>query len=137
MRQPTPQLDGTARGRLPAPPASAAETGAVTAETALVLPVLVVVAVALGWLVSLGAAQVRVLDAAREVARAVARDEPRARALEVGARIAPAGSQISVHDEGRTVRVVVAAEVTGPAGLFQLVPGVRVDADASAAKEAQ
>jgi len=47
----------------------------VTAETALVLPVLVCVAVGLAWLVVLGAAQVRCVDAAREVARLSARGE--------------------------------------------------------------
>lgn len=100
------------------------------------LPILVAVAMSLVWVISLGAAQVRVIDAAREVARAVARDEPRARAVELGARIAPDGAQISVHDEGLTVRVEVAAQVSGPGGLLAFLPSVRVDAEASAAEEA-
>ncbi len=108
----------------------------VTAETALVLPVLIGVVMALVWLISLGAAQVRVVDAAREVARAVARDEPRAQAVQLGTRIAPEGARITVHDEGRTVRVEVTVQVSGPGGLLDFLPGVPVDADAAAAKEA-
>ncbi len=41
----------------------------------LALPVLVLVTAALAWLVALGVAQVRVVDAARETARAIARGE--------------------------------------------------------------
>lgn len=106
-----------------------------TAETAVVLPVLVALAIGLVWLVSIGVAQVRVVDAAREVARAVARDEPRGRAIELGGRIAPEHSRFSVADEGRTVRVRVTAEVSGPGGLFAFLPAVEVDADAVTAKE--
>lgn len=51
--------------------------GAVTVEAAAVIPVLVAIAIALAWLISLVLTQIRLVDAAREVARAAARAEPR------------------------------------------------------------
>ena len=51
------------------------ESGAVTAETAVALPLLAVFAISMAWLVSLGITQVRALDAARETARAAARSD--------------------------------------------------------------
>lgn len=136
MRGATTKHVGEASGGLLASPTSASERGAVTAETMLVLPVLVAVTMGMVWLVALGVTQVRVVDSAREVARAVARDEPRARAVDLGARIAPHGSRISVTDQGATVRVRIESEVSGPGGLFSFLPAVQVDAEASAAKEA-
>ena len=50
-----------------------------TAELALVLPLLVAVTLGLVWLLAVGAAQVRTVDAARETARAVARGDARRR----------------------------------------------------------
>ena len=44
--------------------------GAATAELAMALPLLVAVTVGLVWLLAVGAAQIRVVDAARETARA-------------------------------------------------------------------
>lgn len=101
----------------------------------MVLPVLVAVALGLAWLISLGVAQVRVVDAARETARAVARDEPNGQAIDLGRRVAPDGSRISIRDRGESVQVVVTVEVRGPGGLFQFLPPVQVDAQTVAAKE--
>lgn len=109
--------------------------GAVTAETAMVVPVLVAITLGMVWLVSLAATQVRLVDAAREVARAVARDEPTEAARALGRRVAPEGASIEVVDHGETVTVTVAAEVEGPGGLFRFLPAVSVDADATAAQE--
>lgn len=106
-----------------------------TAETAVVLPILVAVLLGLLWLVSLGVAQVRVVDAARETARAVARDEAVAEAVDLGARIAPEHASITVREQGETVQVDVRADVGGPGGLFRFLPAVHVDARATAAKE--
>jgi hypothetical protein len=107
----------------------------VTAETVTVLPLLVAVALGLVWLVGLAAAQVRVVDSAREVARAVARDEPRSAALALGRRVAPADASITVTSSAGTVTVHVSTEVTGPGGLLRFLPGVDVDATAVAATE--
>jgi Flp pilus assembly protein TadG len=120
------------RGATPARP----ECGAVTAETVMVLPLLAAVALGLAWLLTLAGTQMRVVDAAREVARAAARDDSPANALALGREVAPRGADISVHESRGEVVAVVAAEVTAPAGIFGFVPPVHVDARAVAAKEA-
>lgn len=109
--------------------------GAVSAETAAVLPVLLAVTVALVWLISLTVAQIRVVDAARETARAVARDDPSEQAVALGRRVAPSGARVEVHRSEGVVRVQVSAEVAGPGGLLGFLPGVEVDAEAVAARE--
>ena len=101
----------------------------------MVLPVLLAVTWGLVWLVSLAATQVRVVDAAREVARALARDEPRAVAVALGRRVAPDGSRVVVREDADVVSVTVHSRVTGPGGLFRFVPAVEVDAEAVAARE--
>ncbi len=113
------------------------ERGAVTAETAMVLPLLVAATLGLVWLLALAATQVRVTDAAREVARAAAREESTGSAKALGARVAPAGARIAVHGGGSTVQVRVEADVSGPGGLFRFLPAVTVDAEAVAARESR
>jgi Flp pilus assembly protein TadG len=74
----------------------------VTAELAAALPVLVLlVAVALAT-VNLAAQRVRVMDAAREAARAAARGDPTA-AVRYG-RLADPNATITVARSGQTVR---------------------------------
>ena len=111
------------------------QRGMVTAETAMVLPLLVVLTIGLAWLVSLGVAQARAVDAARETARALARDDPAADALALGRRVAPEGSRIEVSRAGGRVVVVVSADSRGPGGLFGSLPLVRIRAEAVAAAE--
>lgn len=127
---------GTRRG-LRVPTASRSQRGAVTAETAAVLPVLFAVVIGLVWLVALAATQVRVVDAARETARAAARDETRTQAVEIGSRVAPRSARITVEDSGSSVEAKVVAEVSGPGGLFRFLPPVTVESYAVAAKESQ
>jgi Flp pilus assembly protein TadG len=112
-----------------------AQDGAVTAETAVVLPVLILMATAMAWLVALGVAEVRAVDAARETARSAARGEPADASIAQGRRIAPDGARIEVTDRGDQVVVTVSAEVRGPGGIFGLVPGFLAHAVAIAAKE--
>lgn len=111
------------------------ESGAVTAEAAAVLPVLVLFALGLAWLVALGGTQVRALDAARETARAVARGEGPVVSLALGRQVAPAGARIAVHDEGNTVAVTVDAPVRGPGGIFGFLPTYQARATAVAEQE--
>jgi Flp pilus assembly protein TadG len=111
------------------------QSGAVTAETVLVLPLIVAVTLGLVWAVALAATQVRVIDSAREVARAVARDESRATSLGLGRRVAPRGAAIRIHESEQEVVVTVRAEVRGPGGLFAFVRGVAVRGEAVAARE--
>lgn len=128
-------LPAPGRARAGSRTATRTAEGAVTAETALALPLLLGVTVAMVWLVALAATQVRVVDAARETARAVARDEPVASAVALGRRVAPTGSRFDVAADGEVVRVRVAAEVAGPGGLLEFLPPVTLDAQAVAAAE--
>jgi len=111
------------------------QDGAVTAEAAMVFPVLILFALGLAWLVALGATQVRALDAARETARALARGEEPGTSLDLGRRVATAGATISVDQGGDTVKVTVEAPVRGPGGLFAFLPTYQVRAGAVAAQE--
>lgn len=111
------------------------ERGAVTAELAMVLPLLLAVVVAMTWLLSVGLAQVRTVDAAREAARALARGEDEARATSLAVQVAPPGSQVSVGRADGTVIVTVSGTVQGPGGLFGALPGAEVSASATALEE--
>lgn len=101
------------------------------------LPILLAVTVGLVWLLSLGVAQVRVVDGAREGARGLARGDPADVATARAAGVAGSGSEVSAtYDEGR-VTVTVARSVAGPGGLFDFLPAVRLDARAVAALESR
>lgn len=111
------------------------ERGAATAELAMALPLLIAVTIGLVWLLAVGAAQVRAVDAARETARAVARGDSAAEAVARGRRVAPDGSRVSVQDDGTEVTAVVVGRVSGPGGLFSRLPAVTVSAEAVAVAE--
>lgn len=111
------------------------ERGAVTAELAMALPLLLAVTTGLVWLLAVGSAQVRAVDAARETARAVARGDAVDDAVARGVRVAPDGAQVSVEQGAADVRVVVTGTVDGPAGMFGFLPAVRLHAEAVAAPE--
>ena len=102
----------------------------------MVLPLLVAVAAGLVWLLAVGAAQVRTVDAARETARALARGDDQGDAVARGLRVAPEGSRISVSRGDREVRVTVSGRVEGPGGLFSGLAAPEVRAEAVAADEA-
>jgi Flp pilus assembly protein TadG len=108
--------------------------GAATAELAMVLPMLLAVTVGLVWLLAVGAAQVRAVDAARETARAIARGDDPAAAIARGEEVAPPGSRVRVQARGGEVRVVVTGRVAGPGGLFE-VPHAEISAEALAVQE--
>jgi Flp pilus assembly protein TadG len=112
-----------------------AEHGAATAELAMVLPLLVAVSLGLVWLLTLGAAEVRAVDAARETARALARGDDVTAAVARGLRVAPDGSRIAVERGGGEVTVTVTGRVEGPGGLFAHLPAPRLHAQAVAADE--
>ena len=109
--------------------------GSVTAETAVVLPALVLVAVLATWLISLVGAKLRCVDAARAAARSAARGEDPA---EVAARVRSsvgAGATAEVSDGGESVVVVVRLRNRPPGVLGALLPDVDVMADATARYE--
>lgn len=111
------------------------DTGAATAELALGIPLLVALTAGLVWMLALGAAQVRAVDASREAARAVARGDDVASAHDVATRIAPEGARVRVEVGGGRVVVTTTARVAGPGGLLGSLPGVTVSADAVALME--
>lgn len=113
------------------------ERGAVTAELAFALPILLAVTTGLVWLLSVGAAQVRTVDAAREAARAVARGDDTAGAVAVGERVAPDGVRVTVSVQGDRVVARANGRVPGPGGLFDFLPGAPVSAEAVAVAEEQ
>ncbi|MBC9732773.1 TadE family type IV pilus minor pilin [Nocardioides marmotae] len=107
-----------------------------TAELALVLPALVAVTAGLVWLLAVGAAQLRVVDAARETARAAARGDDDAAAVARGERVAPPGGRVVLRRSDGEVIAEATGEVDGPGGLFDFMPAITVHATAHALDEA-
>jgi Flp pilus assembly protein TadG len=112
-----------------------AERGAVTAELAMAVPLLLAVTLGLVWLLTLGTAQVRMVDATREAARAVARGDSVEAALDRGQQVAPPGAALAVTTEGDRVVVSGTVEVDGVGGLFEVLPSVELTAQAVSARE--
>jgi hypothetical protein len=107
----------------------------VTAELAMAVPLLLAVTLGLVWLLTLGTAQVRMVDATREAARAVARGEDTAAALDRGRQVAPPGAVLTVTTAEDTVVVRGDVEIDGVGGLFGVLPSVGLRAEAVAARE--
>ncbi|MGY1840100.1 MULTISPECIES: TadE family type IV pilus minor pilin [unclassified Modestobacter] len=89
-----------------------AEAGMVTAETAVVLPVLLFVLAGAIAAVVVVAGQLRCVDAAREGARAAARGEPAAVVQRIAGAAGPDGAVVGVGRSGDTVTTTVAAVIT-------------------------
>lgn len=100
----------------------------VTAETAVVLPVLLFVLSAAVAAVTLLGAQLRCVDAAREGARAAARGEPDAAVSALVSRLTPDGAATRVSGDGEEVRVTVTLRVAplGPLPLAVTLSGAAV-----------
>ena len=111
------------------------DRGAATAELALGIPLLVALTAGLVWMLAVGATQVRVIDASREAARAVARGDDEATAEAVARRIAPEAASVDIVVGDTEVVVTTSARVAGPGGLLGSLPGVTVSADAVALVE--
>src|SRR5215210_1169766 len=114
------------------PPQRRREAGTVTAETAVVLPALVVVLVLCLWSVTVVGQQLRCIDAARTGARALARGETSATARAAAQRAAPDGAIVILHsaDGLAVVEVRYSAGLPGPGG-----PSVQIGSRAVAAVE--
>lgn len=98
------------------------------------MPVLAAVTLALVWMLGLAVAQVRVTDAAREAARAVARGDPVAEAVAL-ARTAAPGADVQIEAGSERVRVRVASTVRPPGDLLGHLAATRVEATAEALAE--
>lgn len=108
--------------------------GAVTAEAAGVIPVMLVVAISCVWLFAFALAKVQVTDAAREVAREAARGDSSESAVARGRDVAPGGARIDLREDGAQIVADVAARVQ-PFGIFDFLPAPTVTATATASKE--
>ncbi|XLE08104.1 TadE family type IV pilus minor pilin [Streptomyces sp. Pv4-95] len=97
-----------------------------TAETALVMPVLVAVAGALIWGLMAVCARIECVDAARAGARAAARSEARVAVLKAARDAAPRGARVGLAREGDLVRVRVVADLPGMGRLAVKVQGEAV-----------
>lgn len=99
----------------------------VTTEAAVVLPIMTAFVVALVWLLSVGIAQVQVVDAARDGARAVARGADTDAAVAAARRTAPEGARVQIADHGKTITVTVSVAAHPPGWLLVPLPDVEVD----------
>ena len=104
-------------GRAIAPPTGprgrADDTGSVLLETALAIPLLMAVAVALSWAVALGGRSMVLGDAARQVARDISRGVPSGSAVAAASAVAPE-ALVQVHSDGGSVVVIATSDVTAP-----------------------
>jgi len=107
----------------------------VTAETAVVLPVLLVVLAAAIWVLAAVTAQLRCVDAARVGARAAARGDATAAVVAATSTVAPAGAQVGVVRTGDEVTVVVRAVARPFGAVLARLPGTPVAARATAIVE--
>ncbi|MFI1523369.1 TadE family type IV pilus minor pilin [Kitasatospora cineracea] len=104
----------------------------VTAETAVGLPALVLLAAMLTWGVVAAGAQIRCVDAARVGARAAARGD--ADALAQATAAAPRGAKVAIDLGATAARATVEAPCPGPGRLAALL-SVRLTATAVGARE--
>ncbi len=125
---PCPRHRGASRRRsdLDPGPGMRSQRGTVTAESALVLPLVAAFAMALVWMVSVAIEQVQTVDAARDAARALARGDDAGVVDEQALRTAPAGSSVDISHSGGLVTVSVSVVATPPGWLLVPLPGVTV-----------
>src|SRR3954463_14043240 len=95
------------------------EAGMVTAETAVVLPVLLLVLAGAVAAITVVGGQLRCVDAAREGARAAARGEAVAEIDALVARTAPDGANATVSESTEDVTVTVSVAIA-PVGVLPL-----------------
>jgi len=110
---------------------SAGERGMVTAEAALVLPMVAAFCLVLVWLVSVGVARVQVVDAARDAARAMARGEDQDAAATAARRTAPAGSEVAFDASAEVVTVRVSVQATAPRWLLVPLPAIPIESSST------
>jgi Flp pilus assembly protein TadG len=110
------------------------QRGAATVELALGIPVLVSLTIGLVWLLTIGMAQVRMVDAARETARAGARGDSEPAAVARGHRVAP-GAEVTLTASDGDVVATASDVVAPPGGLLGFLPDVRVHAEAVTSAE--
>jgi hypothetical protein len=111
----------------------ASERGAVTAELAILMPVLLALFLLALWAVGAVITNIRCIDAARDTARATARGEPPGAAQRVGQRSAPRDASIEITRRGDDIHVTVAATHAWP--LLHGLPSIPAKAEATIQSE--
>jgi hypothetical protein len=114
--------------RAPNRGAERGDRGYVTAESALLLPIVFAVGYALALVVLIVADQVRCADAAWEAARELGRGVPATRLSELTARFAPTGAHASTWSADGALTVEVDREQSIAS---RLLPSIRISATAT------
>jgi len=107
----------------------------VTAEAALVIPVLLAVTLTLSWAIGVAAAQVKLIDAAREGARLAARGESTGVVHAAVGQTGPEGTWADVSVGDGTVTVTAQAQVRPGLPLLGDLPGISLESHAVAVLE--
>ena len=110
------------------------DRGSVSAELAVVLPVLMVVLAIAVWVLTAVSGQLRCADAAGAGVRLAARGESRAAVESTVVATAPRGATVQVVERGEQVEVVVSVDLR-PFGSRVRLPGVHVRGRAVALRE--
>ncbi|MFI6921559.1 TadE family type IV pilus minor pilin [Nonomuraea spiralis] len=110
-----------------------ASQGSVTAETAAMLPALMIVLAAALWAVQAVNVQLECVDAARAAARAAARGEPLDQVRDLARSATRPDAHVKIARDAETTNVEIAVDVRPAWG--SSLPAVRVSASASAATE--
>lgn len=111
------------------------EQGSVSAEAALALPSMLLVFGLLLGAISVVAAQLNCVDAARVAARSAARGESDATAIAAASALAPQDATVRITRDGNYVHVVVTAEIRPGSPGGHMLPAVPVRAEATVAAE--
>ncbi|MEV6287282.1 TadE family type IV pilus minor pilin [Kribbella sp. NPDC051770] len=111
------------------------DQGTVTAEFALLFPVLMATIIAGVWCVGLVITNIRCVDAARDVARAVARGETEAAAQSIGKKAAPKNATIEIQTTNGQIQVTVKTARAVDWPLFAPLPNIPVEAEATLQSE--
>ncbi|TDU89291.1 TadE-like protein [Kribbella voronezhensis] len=117
------------------PASRSGERGAVTAEVAFAIPVLLATMLFGVWLAGVVIANVRCIDTARDVARAVARGEPLESAQQLGSRTAPRDATITITQSDPDIQVTVSAPITPDWPLLAQLPPLHAQANATIQSE--
>lgn len=110
-----------------------ASRGSVTAETAMVLPALMVVLAAALWAIQAVGVQLECVDAARAAARAAARGEPLDKVRELVQSATHPNARVDISRNPESTKVEVSVEVRPAWGVS--LPAVQVAASATADTE--
>lgn len=111
------------------------ESGSVTAETAVVLPTLMVMLALALWMLAAAGARIECIDAARAAARAAARGEALPAVHSAAERATPRDARVTINRADGRVRVTIRSRVRPMGPWLPDLPGVTVHGKAVAAVE--